>query len=189
MFEVLDNISKVLTSLAPHNVLNSLINGGGTPIYHEGSFMEQTGWHPDLSVSKMEKGVSFSPLNIPDTYIGQMDQQDKAEFTIYNKTDHPKMINLEFYQDLHEVQGYKTPGSPYVEMSSVHPQIAPPRTVYIGPGGAEKIEFWYNTPPPPRATPEYGDVLYTSIVVQMIDEKGGIAVLKKKSKALPKPLP
>ena len=189
MFEVLDNISKVLTLIAPHNVLNSLINGGGTPIYHEGSFMEQTGWHPELSANQMEKGVSFSSLEIPSSYIGQMDQGDKGKFTIYNKTDHPKKIHIEFYQDLYEVQGYNSPTSPYVRMSSAHPQIAPPRVVAIAPGGAEKVEFWYNTPPPPRTNPEYGDVLYTTIVVQMIDEQGKIAILKKKSKALPKPPP
>ena len=182
-FEVFNRLSIVLTSLAPHNVLNSLTNGAGTPIYHEGSFMEQTGWHPQLTTNQMEKGVTFSELKIPDTYVGQIDYQDRGEFTIYNKTDHPKIINIEFYQDLYEIQGYKTPGNPYVKMSMSHPQIAPPRTVYIAPGGAQEVEFWYNTPPSPRPTPEFGDILYITIVVQMIDEQGKVAILRKKSKA------
>jgi hypothetical protein len=187
MFEVLNNISKVLTSIAPHNVLNALINGGGTSIYDQSSFMEQTGWHPNLTTNQMEKGVTFSDLKLPATYVGQMDQAYKAEFSIYNQTDHPKKLHIEFYQDLYEITGYH--GRANTKMSSAHPQIAPPRVVLIAPGGAEKIEFWYNTPPSPRPVPEYGDILYITIVVQMIDEQGKIAILRKKSKAVIPPVP
>ncbi len=186
MFEVLDNISKVLTYYAPHNLLNTMINGGAkTPIYHEGSFMEQTGYHPQLSLNQMEKGISFSVLKVQGTYLGQLDQRDKGEFTIYNNTDHPKRILIEFYQDLCRVEEISATQR-RCRYSGEHPQFAAPRIVTIGPGGAERVEFWYSTPPAPRKNAEYGDVMWIQVVIQMTDEQGKMAWLTARSKALSK---
>jgi len=188
MFEVLNNFSKVLNQFAPHNVLNTLVNGGArTPIYDESSFMRASGYHPELSFNEIEPGVTFSELYVPREYEAQLDSREKGHFTIYNDTGRPKRFYIEFYQDWCEV--YKTNGSPQCKYGMSHPQFAPPRVVVIGPGGAEEIEFWFSTPPSPRPHPEYGDVLWMRIVIQITDEQGKRAKLTKRTKAIIPPAP
>jgi len=176
-----------LLALAPHNVLNVLLNGKATTtIFDESSFMDYSGYHPDLSFNEIEKGVTFSELKVPSTYVAQMDARDKGEFTIYNKTDRPKKFLLEFYQDWCTVQSMEG-HIPRCSYGQEHPQVAPSRLITILPGGAEKIEFWYSTPLQPRHHPEYEDVLRIRIVVQITDEQGKRAKLSKMSTAVVPP--
>lgn len=184
MFEVLQRFALAAAHFAPHNILNSLINGGArSPIYDEAAFMEYSGYNPRISFNEIEQGVTFSDIKMPEHYVAQMDARDKAEFTIYNKTDHPKRFYVEFYQDWCEVVDYQG-GRARCEYGGAHPQAAPPRVVLIPSNGAQEIEFWYSTPPAPRHDPEYGDVLYMRIVIQITDEKGKKAKMTKRTKAV-----
>lgn len=184
MFDGLEMLGSAFNHFAPHNIINSLINGGArSPIFDQSAFMGYSGgYHPRISFNEIEKGVTFSDIDMPETYRSQMDARDRAEFTIYNKTDHPKRFYIEFYQDWCEVVDYKG-NRARCEYGGGHPQAAPPRVVVIPPGGAQEIEFWYSTPPAPRDNPEYGDVLYMRIVIQITDEKGKRAKLTKRTKA------
>ena len=179
----LAELCNALLKLAPHNVLNTLVNGGATTFYDQSSFMEQTGWHPGLSFNEIESGITFSELKIPATYTGQMDARDKGEFTIYNNSGHVKKFLIDLYQDWCTVQSMSG-GTPRCSYGQEHPQIAPPRMITIGPGGAEKVEFWYSTPNSPPHNPEYEDTLRIKVIVQITDEQGKRAKLSGTSTAV-----
>lgn len=180
--DLLTFVSKALTIIAPHNVLNTLINGGAkTPIFDESSFMGYSGgYHTQMSLNEIEPGVTFSELKVPATYNPQMNMTDKGEITIYNNTDHAKKLLVEFYQSWCTMTMLEK-NIPRCSYGQSNPRIGAPRVYVIPPGGAEKIEFWYNTPPAPRAQPQYEDVLRMRIVVQITDEQGKRAMISAPS--------
>jgi hypothetical protein len=181
---LLSNILSAIEPFTPHHILKTLFSGGETTFFDQASFMTYSGWHPQLSFNEMEKGVTFSKLVIPQTYLGQMDQHDKGEFTIFNRTNKTKTFHIEFYQDWCQVTYIK--GNARCSYGGEHPMIAPPRIEVIPPGGMREIEFWYSTPPSITAgVPQMGDVMYTRVVIQITDEEGKRTKMSAMTKSLP----
>ncbi len=181
MKEPIEFLNQFLYDLWVNNPLHKLkllMNGG---VFIESPEV-QYGWNVEMAIDNIE-GIRISGLDIPKTYTDSLGFT-KGEFKIYNKSNRPRIIAYEIYQKLMRVDTPTIDHSARGRWTNEVILVQDTKIATIPPGSYDEIEFYYRTPPVPRAHTQYNDVMALQILVAFHDiETDQVAVLRDISMA------